>query len=149
MSHLTEMGVRILPLFRAALCYQSSYAQPTPIPTPRFGSDGGWGLTMWVRCKKKDLAAADGSRGGTSELVFQAENRSPPFLRRRHVLLYAYRLGDRLPCGIVRGVHFVGSARVHVLNLAPSLRWYCGVVVVSEFPAAMGNLMLVDSISLR
>ena len=106
---------------------------------------------MWVRCKKKDLAAADGSRGGTSELelVFQAENRSPPFLRRRHVLLYAYRLGDRLPCGIVRGVHFVGSARVHVLNLAPSLRWYCGVVVVSEFPAAMGNLMLVDSISLR
>ena len=41
---------------------------------------------MWVRCKKKDLAAADGSRGGTSELLFKAENRSPPFLRRRHLL---------------------------------------------------------------
>ena len=65
---------------------------------------------------------------------------------------YAYR-GDRLPCSMVRGVHFVGSAPVHVLNLVPSLvpgreRWYCGVVVVPEVPAAMGNsiMLVVDSI---
>ena len=60
-----------------------------------------------------DLAAA-------SELVFQAENRSPPFFRRRHVLLYSYR-GDRLPCGIGRGVHFVGRWSGACLCKIPSL----------------------------
>ncbi|EJK47030.1 hypothetical protein THAOC_34278, partial [Thalassiosira oceanica] len=54
---------------------------------------------------------ADGSSCSTSELVFQAEDRSLPVVRHRQVLEYTYR-GDGLPCGIVRGAHFVGSAPV-------------------------------------
>jgi len=80
-------------------------------------------------------------------LVFQAEALSPPVVRRRYVLCFT----DRRCWDIGRGVHFVGSARVHgLLNLAPSLvpGRERGVVVVSEFPAAMANLMLTDSISL-
>ncbi|EJK76799.1 hypothetical protein THAOC_01420 [Thalassiosira oceanica] len=151
------MGVPVLPLFWAwaALCNLSSYALPAPIPTPleppggltgphavalawrkvgRRGSDGRWYLTFWM-CKKKDLRSeADGSSGSTSELVFQAEDRSLPVVRHQHVLEYSYR-GGRLPCGIVRGVHFVGSAPVHVLNLnlliarswpGTMVLWRCG-----------------------
>jgi len=38
--HLTEMGVPVLPLFWAALCNLSSYALPTPIPTPLMSPGG-------------------------------------------------------------------------------------------------------------
>ena len=43
-SHLTEMGVPVLPLFWAALCNLSSYALPTPIPTPLMSPGGLTGL---------------------------------------------------------------------------------------------------------
>ena len=33
-SHLTEMGVPVLPLFWAAQCNLSSYVLPAPIPSP-------------------------------------------------------------------------------------------------------------------
>jgi len=102
---------------------------------------------MWVRCKKRTLRLMGLAAAHQSWLVFQAEDRSPD----KSSCMYAYH-GDRLRCGIVGGAYFVGSARVHVVNLAQSLvpgrkQWYCDVVVVSEFPVAMGNLMLVDSIS--
>lgn len=83
---------------------------------------------------------------GASVLVFQAEALSPPVVR--HVGMSSVL---RIVAGIGRGVHFVGSARVHgLLNLAPSLvpGRERGVVVVSEFSAATANLMLIDSISL-
>ena len=44
-------------------------------------------LDVWDVQKKKDLRSeADGSSGSTSELVFQAEDRSLPVVRHRHVL---------------------------------------------------------------
>ena len=87
-------------------------------------------MTFWMRFKKKDLQSeAGGSSGSSSELVFQAEDRSLPVVRHRHVLEYTYR-GGGSPCGIVRGVHFVGSAPVHVLNLVPSLVGDDGTLVI-------------------
>jgi len=84
-------------------------------------------MTFWMRCKKKDLQSeAGGSSGSSSELVFQAEDRSLPVVRHRHVLEYTYRGGG----GIFRGVHFVGSASVHVLNLVPSLVGDDGTLVI-------------------
>ena len=100
-----------------------------------------------VGVQKMDLYAADGSSRSTNGLGIPAEALSPPVVRRRYVLCFT----DRRCWDIGRGVHFVGSARVHgLLNLAPSLvpGRERGVVVVSEFPAAMANLMLTDSISL-
>ena len=96
-SHLTEMGVRILPLFRAALCYQSSYAQPTPIPTPRFGSDGGWGLTMWmwVRCKKRTLLLLMGLAAAHRSWYSRRRIGHLPFLDVDMSIRTCYRLGTR------------------------------------------------------
>ena len=101
-------------------------------------------LDVWDVQKKKDLRSeADGSSGSTSELVFQAEDRSLPVVRHRHVLEYSYR-GGRLPCGIVRGVHFVGSAPVHVLNLnLPIARSWPGTMLLSWRCCCDGELVLV------